>query len=179
MGRRGGADRGFTLMEILVVLAIIAIVTAGVLLSLNLGGGDSALKTTGRRLASLLRYTRSQAQLQTRNYGILFDPRGYQFLVFSEQRNQWRPVTRDQILRKRRLPPGVSVRVELDGRRIVLGHPHHRDGGTLTPQVMIYSSGDLSSFSVTLEQTGTRHGLVIKPDADGRIVERPLAGAAQ
>ncbi len=166
-------------MEILVVLAIIAIVTAGVVLSLNFGGGgDSALKTAGQRLASLMRYTRGQAELQTRNYGILFEPRGYQFLVFSEQRNQWRPVTRDQVLRQRRLPPGVSVRVELDGRRIVLRHPHHRDGGTLTPQVMIYSSGDLSSFSVTLELSGTRHGFVIKPDADDRIVERPLGGAA-
>ena len=165
-------------MEILVVLAIIAIVTAGVLLSLNLGGGDSALKTAGRRLASLMRYTRSQAELQTRNYGIRFDPRGYQFLVFSEEHNQWRTVSGDQVLRKRRLPPGVSVQVALEGRRIVLRDPHRRDGAALTPQVMIYSSGDLSSFSVTLEQTGTHHGLVIKPDADGRIVERPLGAAA-
>lgn len=165
-------------MEILVVLAIIAIVTAGVLLSLNLGGGDSAVKTAGRRLASLMRYTRNQAELQTRNYGIRFDPGGYQFLVFSEQRNQWRTVTRDQVLRKRRLPPGVSVRVKLDGRRIVLRAPRHRHRGALTPQVMIYSSGDLSSFSVTLEHTETHQGFVIKPNANGRIVDRPLGGAA-
>ena len=165
-------------MEILVVLAIITIVTAGVLLSLNLGSGDSALKTAGRRLASLMRYTRSQAELQTRNYGILFGPRGYRFLVFSAERNQWRGVSGDPVLRKRRLPPGVSVHVALEGRRIVLRDPHRRGSATLTPQVMIYSSGDLSSFSVTLERTGTHQGVVIKPNADGRIVERPLGAAA-
>jgi type II secretion system protein H len=165
-------------MEILVVLAIIAIVTAGVVLSLNFSGGNSALDTAARRLVTLLRYTRSQAQLQTRNYGILFSPHGYRFLVFSTERNQWRAVARAEVLRPRRLPTDVSLGVRLEGRPIVLHRRRRKHPGALTPQVMIYSSGDLSSFSITLERKGTHHGFVIKPNADGRITERPLTGAA-
>ena len=175
--RRRGAARGFTLMEMLVVLLIIGIVTAGVLLSLNLTGSDPALTTAGQRLLSLMRYARGQAELQTRDYGIVFDPQDYQFVVFSVRRNLWRAVREDDALRKRSLPSGVSLQVVVDGRQIKLADSAGGDSGALTPQVMLYASGDLSSFSITLERAGTGRGLVIEPNADGRIVEQPLAGA--
>ena len=53
--------RGFTLLELLVVIALIAIVTAGVSLSLR-DNADSTLARDAQRLASLLETARAQAR---------------------------------------------------------------------------------------------------------------------
>ncbi|MHB1872472.1 MAG: type II secretion system minor pseudopilin GspH [Steroidobacteraceae bacterium] len=174
---RDARTGGFTLLEMLVVLAIIGIVTAGVLLSLNLGGHDVPLDTAAHRLHALMRYAREQGELQTRDYGIVFEREGYLFVVFSERHNAWRQATGDSALRARRLPAGVRLTVVVDGREVKLrAHPEEQHGA-LAPQVMLYSSGDISSFRVTLERPGTHRGFVIRPDRDGRIVEQPLKGS--
>jgi general secretion pathway protein H len=53
--------RGFTLMELLVVVALIAVATAGVSLSLR-DSADSALERDAERLAALLETGRAQAR---------------------------------------------------------------------------------------------------------------------
>ena len=167
--------RGFTLMEILVVLAIIGIVTAGVLLSLNLTGRDPQLKTAGRRLLALMHYTLGQAELQTRNYGIVFQPRTYQFVVYSVRRNLWRAVGEDAALRKRTLPPGLSFQVIVDARRVVLRS--HKHPTSLLPQVMIYSDGELSSFKITIVRESAGRGVTIEQNQDGKIIEKLRAAS--
>src|SRR5580658_1401436 len=81
-GVGGGRARGFTLIEILVVVAIIAIISVGVLLSVNLTGRDRDLETESNRLYTLFNYAREQAELQTREYGVRFDDDGYEFLTY-------------------------------------------------------------------------------------------------
>ncbi|PUE12159.1 prepilin-type N-terminal cleavage/methylation domain-containing protein [Limnohabitans sp. T6-20] len=53
--------RGFTLLELLVVVALIAVATAGVSLSLR-DSADSALERDAERLATLLETARAQAR---------------------------------------------------------------------------------------------------------------------
>jgi len=57
----GPAALGFTLLELLVVVALIAIATAGVSLSLR-DSADSALERDATRLAALLETARAQAR---------------------------------------------------------------------------------------------------------------------
>ena len=72
------------------VVAIIGVIAAGILLSVSLTGRDRELEKEGDRLYALFNYAREQAELQTREYGVLFDDDGYEFLVYDHRRTSWR-----------------------------------------------------------------------------------------
>jgi general secretion pathway protein H len=112
--------RGFTLIEILVVVLIIGIISAGVLLSVNLTGRDRDLEQEGDRLLSLVNYAREQAELQTREYGVIFHDDGYQFVAYDARRGLWREVYEDEALRLRKLPAGLDFKLIVDAREVVL-----------------------------------------------------------
>ena len=208
-------SRGFTLLEILVVVLIIGVVTAGMLLSMSFAGKDTDLETESKRLLSLMNYAREQAELQTRDYGIFFGQHGYEFVVYDVRTGAWRSVLEDDALRERKLPSGLDFQLVVDARPIVLSdtmkappkppsdsasssHPHSSpvpragsdsnsdpgsdagsdsnsdSGNSFAPQVMIFSSGDLSSFSITLERATAGRSITLDENQDGNIVQKPM-----
>jgi general secretion pathway protein H len=118
-GARASRLAGFTLLEILVVVLIIGIVTAGMLLSMSFAGKDTELETESKRLLSLMNYAREQSELQTRDYGI-FSQHGYEFVVYDVRRGLWRQAAEDDALRERTLPSGLDFKLVVDARPIVL-----------------------------------------------------------
>jgi general secretion pathway protein H len=168
----GGGAGGFTLVEILVVVVIIGIITAGILLSVNVTGRDRDLERESDRLLALFNYAREQAELQTREYGVMFQDDGYEFLTYDMRRDSWRSVFEDDALRARRLPDGLGVRLSVDARPVVLTRP--KDAKDKTPQVMIFSNGDLSTFAATLEREGGVRSVTLTEDSRGQVVEQPM-----
>ena len=164
--------RGFTLVEILVVLVIIGIITAGIVLSVNVTGRDRDLERESDRLLAVFNYAREQAELQTREYGIMFQDDGYEFLTYDTRRDTWRSVFEDDALRARRLPDGLGFRLSVDARPVVLNRP--KDAKDKTPQVMIFSNGDLTSFGATLERDGGVRSVTVTQDDKGRVIEQPM-----
>jgi len=169
--------RGFTLIEILVVVVIIAIVTVGAVLSLSvLGRGDNELETEQNRLVDLLNYARDQASLQTRELGLYCTLDGYRFLEFDPLTNLWQDVTEDDALRARQLPDGLHINLSVESHDVVLKtsadakKARTTDVQNYKPQVMIFSNGDLTSFVLTLDRDGTDHQAAIVPDDQNRIV---------
>jgi general secretion pathway protein H len=169
------AGAGFTLIELLVVVAIIALVSAGIMLTVSLTGRDPDLQRESDRLFTLINYAREQAELQTREYGVLFQEDGYEFLVYDVQRGQWRGVFEDDALRARKLPDGLGVKLVVETRPVVLRRPV--DAHDKTPQVMIYSDGDLTAFAVSLERDAGLRSVTVAQDDKGQIVEQPLLEA--
>ena len=209
---------GFTLLELLVVVVIIGIVTAAMLLSMSFAGKDTELETESKRLLSLMNYAREQAELQTRQYGILFDQNGYAFVVYDVREAVWRTVSEDDALRQRTLPSGLGFKLLVDARPIVLkdsielppssgsdsasgANPSSRllphagsqsnsdskagsdsksdsdsdsDAKVFAPQVMIFSSGDLSSFKITVERASAGRSITLDENEDGDIVQKPM-----
>jgi general secretion pathway protein H len=163
---------GFTLIEILVVVVIIGVLSAGLLLSVTLTGRDRDLEKESDRLLALMNYAREQSELQTREYGLIFQDDSYEFVSYDMHRTVWRSVFEDDALVLRKLPYGLDVKLKVETRPVVLKKP--QDAKDKTPQVMIFSSGDLTQFEVTLEREGGVRSITIAADDKGVLVEKPM-----
>jgi general secretion pathway protein H len=173
--RGGYATRtagGFTLVEILVVVVIIGVLSAGLLLSITLTGRDRDLERESDRLLALINYAREQSELQTREYGVIFQDDSYEFVSYDVRRGVWRSIFEDDALVLRRLPDGLDGKLVVETRPVVL--KKQTDAKDKTPQVMIFSSGDLTQFQVTLEREGGVRSITIVQDDKGNVIEKPM-----
>jgi general secretion pathway protein H len=76
-------DRGFTLIELMIVLVIMGLMLAfaGPKVAKSLGG--LSLKTTAKKVAGCLRYARSKAVNTSRQYNVIFDTEKNRVIVLS------------------------------------------------------------------------------------------------
>jgi general secretion pathway protein H len=169
--------RGFTLVEMLVVVVIIGVMVVGAVLALGVAGRDRSLENETRRFDALLGYAREQAELQTREYGLRFTTHGYVFIAHDPRSGQWLQVN-DDVLRPRTLPPGLEFEVELEGRRIVLDDAS-KPTAALTPHIGVASSGDFTSFKVTFKRAGglPRQSVGVRDDGSLEVGELVETGA--
>jgi general secretion pathway protein H len=145
--------RGFTLIEIMVVVVIIGVITAVFIVTFTSGRRDEQLEREAQKLEALFDYAREQAELQTRDYGFRINDREYSFVVFDVIANQWRPVEEDDSLRLRQFPEGVEPEVVVEGRKIVLD-VKKKEIEDYAPTILIFANGDMSSFEVNLQREG-------------------------
>jgi general secretion pathway protein H len=162
--------RGFSLMEIMVVVAIVGLVTAVVIINFAGSNRDTELEKEAQRLDALFGYVREQAELQTRDYGFRVNDKAYSFVVFDVIANQWRLVEEDDSMREREFPEGIEPIVVVEGRRIVLdAKKRETDLKDFSPQLLIFSNGDLSSFEITLRREGSKDLARIYSDEQSEI----------
>jgi type II secretion system protein H len=114
------AQRGFTLIEIMIVVVIIGVLVIGAILSLGATGKDSGLEQERDRLAALIAYGRERGAMLTLEYGIRCGQHGYRFAYYDNRLMQWSPETVDETLHLRRLPAGLQLRLVIEGHPIVL-----------------------------------------------------------
>jgi type II secretion system protein H len=102
-----GARSGFTLVEVLIVVVVIAIASG--LVIVNLGGDDrrSAEREAGR-LAGALEHAAALAQWKGETLGVSADGTGYRFWRRGAD-NRWTPVQEDEVLAPRALPAQFAV----------------------------------------------------------------------
>ncbi len=79
-----GPARGFTLLEVMVVLVLIGIITSLALLSVG-GGPKERLAEEGQRLAALIQLHQQEATLSGDSRGVRFSRTGYAILRQGEK----------------------------------------------------------------------------------------------
>jgi general secretion pathway protein H len=139
--RPNPGSTGFSLIELLVVLVIIAAVTGAVVL--RLGGGDErALQREAERLAALVQLGCERAERVGRDLGVRVDAEGYRFGWLAPQ--GFAPVAGEagEALRARGWERPLQVRVVRDGRQLAT------EGEA--PQFGCSARGELTAFRVEL-----------------------------
>src|SRR5262249_16118635 len=113
-------SRGFTLIELMVVVVLIGLIAAAIVLTPSFSGRDSELEKESDRAYNLMNYVRDKAQLQTHEFGLFCNDTMYEFLTYDPRRSVWRSVDEDDVLRQRKLPEVLKLRLVVEGRQVVL-----------------------------------------------------------
>lgn len=161
-------ERGFTLVEILVVIVIIGVLAMGAVLSIRAGGGDRDVTEERDRLLALIDYVRERAELENREYGVRMYQGGYEFMLYDDRNAQWVRVEDERTMRGRRLPPSLEVALAVEGRVVIIPKQDAKD---LAPQILLFSSGDLNDFDLTVKRRGADLGFRLAPDTDSYDVK--------
>jgi len=160
-----------------VVLLIIGIMIVGAVLSVHMVSSADPVEKERDRIVAAAEYLRDQAALQNREFGIRCYEGGYEFMVYDAHNNVWQTLEDDNITRAHKLPAGVEMTVQVEGRKIVLP-TSQADESERKPQVLLYSSGEMNLFELDLESSGHK-GASIKPgSASDNIEIGELAAAA-
>ena len=179
MTRRENA-RGFTLIEILVVVIIIATVSSIALLSMNLIGDDRDLNTERKRLATILEVAQDEAVMQGREFGLELLRTGYRFVEFDPLQSQWSEIPGDELFRLRKLPEGIELELYVEDKRILLEDDPKQfkqaDDETMqigiddyTPHLLLFSSGEMTAYEIRVRRYDSGQELVMRGDILGEI----------
>lgn len=175
--------RGFTLIEVLVVVVIVGIIGAVVLLSVGVLGDDRALQQQARRLSSLIALASDEALMQGRDFGLEFNRTGYRFLEFDPLTNRWYEVVGDDLLRPRTLEEPLELSLALEDREVALSDSfaameEEDDEGEdntealaddYAPHVLILSSGDVTPFDLSILRSSDRSEILVDMAPTGEM----------
>ena len=170
--RRGAlhAARGFTLLELLVVVLIIGI-TLGLVVPTLHPDRERRLDEEGRRLVALIRLAGEEAVLQDREFALELAPHGYRFLTLEEDKG-WIPV-QDPVLRPRQLPEPLRLEVFFAGERFDFLAAEEEEN----PRLYILSSGEATPLEILLSSEEETHNLRVVVDITGKVrLEGPREG---
>ena len=109
-----------TLVEMLVVLAIIAIIAGTVSLSLGSGRGLGG-QVEARRLAARLQLAADQTMITDDAIALTVRPGGYAFVAWDRTRGKWIPETDPALGERHDLPPGLVLRSDNSRNPLPLG----------------------------------------------------------
>ncbi|NCB56305.1 MAG: type II secretion system protein GspH [Gammaproteobacteria bacterium] len=200
--------RGFTLIEIMLVIVIIGCATGIIVLSIP--GGPSPklgndLAEESQQLAATIQVMSEQATQQGRTIGLHISDHGYQFMIRQQttaanddtvtqstsqaldtlpdwDHQVWQPYTSEKLRTAGEFDEKVSLALTLDGlqlqeeeNRLGRSNPQWFDTENQleakTPQILLLPSGEITPFSLTLEELGSSNTLYrqIKGLENGQI----------
>lgn len=149
---KNGFIKGFTLIEILIVLVIVSLLAVLVMLRSGFVGSEDA-KAVSDRLRSILVYAEQQAVLQPATIGFDYDPKnpqkGYRFLIYKinaadkaeNKKETWQPITSDSVLRAYPLP----VKIKL----VITSNNTH-------PAIIFFPTGEITNFKINITESNNK-----------------------
>ena len=160
--RHGQPQRGFTLWELLIVVAIIAITISVVQLSVGLSDENRDLKRVGKDLGKLFHLLNQEAVFESRNYAVSVQDQGFIVLEYNE--GEW-------------VPSGQSffskIKMTESQRSELIIEDQIIDISSKTPpkpHILILSSGEMTPFEWRISDQLTHSGIVLQGNVLGGVL---------
>lgn len=157
--------RGFTLIEVMLVIVLIGIMVSAVQFSFSSSKPEQVLQQNSARFAGIFDVAVEYGMLNNIELGLYLDDNTYQFLGYDGIR--WSPIADNPLFDVYTLPEGIEISLQLDDLPIdeallfdpeLLNSEEDEDSFSeeeeekkLIPQVYILSGGDITPFSLTFE----------------------------
>lgn len=138
--------RGFSLVELIIVVALIGVLLTMAVLSLP-DSDDKKARQAMQRVQRLIELGQEEALNRGQSLGLAFWQRGYQFYRLNET-NQWTIIDDDKWLRPHTLDEQFELELYIDGLKLSL--PDTEDADDLSPQLFMLSSGEVSAFELEI-----------------------------
>ena len=110
------ADAGFSLLEVLVVLALLATVSGATLVSFRASAREEQPRTEATILASRLSLAADEALVAGGLFSLHLDATGYN--VDQARGDEWIPYSDEMFGARHEVPKEISMRVEGDSERV-------------------------------------------------------------
>lgn len=140
--------KGFTLLEVLVVLFIVSVMTGITVINLPGFAQTDVFDYESDRLKAVIGMLREDAIMQSNDYGLRIqrldagDNYGYEFYVYDANYQDWQALT-ELPFSPRSLPDEFALSLKVEGDDVQLQ-------GEAAPPVLILSSGEVTPFTLLI-----------------------------
>jgi general secretion pathway protein H len=131
-------NKGFTLIEILVVIVIIGITVGFAVIAFGDFGEGRRILFAADQLVNTLRLTQQKAILETSTYGLHIDSNSYQILKFNNL-STWSPVSDKGIFNLKYFPKNTFITLHTSNQ------PKNN-----VPSIIINASGNMTPFTLSI-----------------------------
>ncbi|MDF1613743.1 type II secretion system minor pseudopilin GspH [Desulfurivibrio dismutans] len=163
----GCNNKGFTLIEVIVVLLILGLLVGVV--GLSLGTRERPLETEAERLAALLRLAGQETLLTSTPTAVGFHAEGYRFYRFGD--GDWHLLTAGA-LRPRKLDHDFSLELrflEDDDTPVNLPYLDHEDDQRLLPRIYFFPGGEVTPFALAMAADTVLRRYIVRGNIQGEI----------
>jgi general secretion pathway protein H len=140
--------RGFTLVETLVVVVIIAILASTVVLGYVGADKERNLRTEAERLTVLIELARTQSLQRNEEWGVSVTKDGYSFSVYAPESASWKPIDERPFQPRKVELATLSIKVEAQQLPMDEHEKMDEHAKKDVPAIVILSSGEQTPFEI-------------------------------
>ena len=159
---RGDLQRGFTLWELLIVVAIVAITVSMVQLSVGLSDETRDLKSVGKNLGKLFHLLSQEAVFESRNYAVSVQDQGFIVLEYNE--GEW-VRSGQSFFNKIKMTESQRSELIIEDQIIDISPKTQPK-----PHILILSSGEMTPFEWRIRDQLTQSGIVLQGNVLGGVL---------